>query len=256
MSEYFGHRQIGEMIEYYERTASKYDEWHLKADDRAIVNYLLKHVKGRALDVCTGTGRILKELLMAGFDAYGIDISQALLQKAVEKGIPKYRLFLGDATNMKQLADRSFDTSVVFGSLHHTPFPKRVVAEMIRVTKQDIFIRDSSWHLRGYFKYRIKLLLFKLKLLNIARRITKRKLALMPEKRIHYLDGDGPRFKFVVDEVIPILRQNGHIVRVINEGYKCLRRRGRFWRFVNRFLIEILPYKITDSVLVHAKRKS
>lgn len=75
-----------------EQWNEKADEWlHFAQDDssywarrlRAIANLCIKHVPGgRSLDVGCGPGLLVRLLTEAGFEAYGADISENMVQKA------------------------------------------------------------------------------------------------------------------------------------------------------------------------------
>jgi SAM-dependent methyltransferase len=93
---------------------------------------------GRILDVATGTGEFIIELVK-GFrsfrDAIGIDISLKLIQSASaninENGITF------QVMNAEQLAfgDDTFDTVAIRHSLHHLRKAEVVLSEMVRVLK-------------------------------------------------------------------------------------------------------------------------
>jgi ubiquinone/menaquinone biosynthesis C-methylase UbiE len=82
--------------------------------------YLTASASGRILDIACGTGKVIE--LVSRFpdcEVYGIDISDLLIQKAVERGIPEKRLKVCDATTMTGYADDYFDYSYSIGSFEH-----------------------------------------------------------------------------------------------------------------------------------------
>jgi len=93
----------------------------------------------RVLDIGTGTGRFLQPLAKAGIDAYGLDISSAMLQKARSKGLDG--LVRGDATKLP-FSDRSFKASLVTNVLHLVPGWKELMEEACRVSSRAIISFD------------------------------------------------------------------------------------------------------------------
>lgn len=74
---------------------------------------------GRVLDIACGTGKTVSLVSrLPGLEVHGCDISDFLIGKAVERGIPRDRLLVTDATAM-QFADASFDYAYSIGSLEH-----------------------------------------------------------------------------------------------------------------------------------------
>ena len=102
------------------------------------VQLLLANCNGKVLDIACGSGPVLQ--LCMGFkniNLYGCDISDLLLKKAhEERGIPKEKLVLNDATKMSYYDDE-FNFSYSIGSLEH--FTEEGIAKFIsesyRVTK-------------------------------------------------------------------------------------------------------------------------
>lgn len=84
------------------------------------------------LDVGVGTGRFAKPLQARGFEVVGVDISDKMLGKAVEKGVDN--LFRGDACFLP-FADDSFDVAVCVHLLHLICEWKTALQEICRVTQ-------------------------------------------------------------------------------------------------------------------------
>ena len=83
------------------------------------IQYLLVNCSGKVLDIACGTGKTIH--LLSKFQAlqvYGCDISDFLINKAVERGIAKDHLMVGDATKMAY-ADNFFNYAYSIGSLEH-----------------------------------------------------------------------------------------------------------------------------------------
>jgi len=83
------------------------------------VQLLMAARKGRVLDIACGTGKTIEILSQyPALEVYGCDISDMLLQKAVERGILPERLKRTDATIM-DYTDGQFDWGYSIGSLEH-----------------------------------------------------------------------------------------------------------------------------------------
>jgi ubiquinone/menaquinone biosynthesis C-methylase UbiE len=83
------------------------------------IQLLMANCQGKVLDIACGTGRTMD--FLKGFsqiELHGCDISDFLIKKAVERGIPESNLHVTDATKMKY-ADNEFNYSYSIGSLEH-----------------------------------------------------------------------------------------------------------------------------------------
>jgi len=83
------------------------------------------------LDVACGTGLASEPLLKRGLKITGVDISEAMLDKARIR-LKEARLVVGDAEKLP-FPDRSFDAVVCAQAIHWMDQPK-ALAEMTRVT--------------------------------------------------------------------------------------------------------------------------
>jgi ubiquinone/menaquinone biosynthesis C-methylase UbiE len=109
---------------------------------------------GPVLDVACGTGRVMDLLAPYGLEIHGIDVSDALLNRAIARGIARDRLTLGDATRMPY-ADGAFEHAYSIGSLEHFTEQGIVacLSECRRVAKGPTFHqvpvsrsgRDEGW---------------------------------------------------------------------------------------------------------------
>lgn len=96
----------------------------------------------RVLDVCCGTGAQVFEYARRGIVTSGVDISPNMLKVAsrnkMKQNLQNSSFYLADATELP-FASNCFDYASVSFGLHdkETLIRYRVVAEMIRVIKQD-----------------------------------------------------------------------------------------------------------------------
>jgi ubiquinone/menaquinone biosynthesis C-methylase UbiE len=138
--------------QYYEKTASKYDEMHTFTDAEhtlalhlmlSVIKYLdIKSI----LDIGSGTGRaieFIKNNSNNEIKIIGIEPSEALRNQGYQNGLHKDDLIDGDAQCLKY-NDGEFDLACAFAALHHIPDPKKAVSEMLRVSRKAIFISDSN----------------------------------------------------------------------------------------------------------------
>src|SRR4030088_2085216 len=93
----------------------------------------------KLLDLGCGDGTTALPSARLGADVLGVDIAKNLVEdgnkRAREEGLTNCRLQQGDATNLADLADRSFDLVVsIFGAMF-APTPFEVARAMVRVTR-------------------------------------------------------------------------------------------------------------------------
>jgi len=102
---------------YYDKWAQVYDLiYGSKKDDVNFYKNEAKKVKGKVLEIGCGTGRIYLELLKEGVNAYGIDLSPAMLSSLNKKAKK-----LGLKTKIKKADMRDFNLRDKF-SLIIIPF--------------------------------------------------------------------------------------------------------------------------------------
>jgi SAM-dependent methyltransferase len=124
----------------YNQVAHEYDDVfprhvanHYLDKRVAIVRSLLP--AGRVLDVGCGTGQLAERIVLAGYEVMGVDISPAMLQKALARGLAGTFAAFSSALPFR---DGSFDLALTVATLHHLETPVRVaytIAEMGRVVK-------------------------------------------------------------------------------------------------------------------------
>jgi len=100
----------------------------------------------KVLDVCTGTGELALAFARRGAQVVGVDIARGVLERAAAKAVnPKPTWLEMDATDLR-FEDKAFDISTLGFALHHMlePTQRRVLAEMVRVTRKSIVITEPN----------------------------------------------------------------------------------------------------------------
>jgi ubiquinone/menaquinone biosynthesis C-methylase UbiE len=97
------------------------------------------------LDVGCGTGHFILSLekrLEQGFKYLGIDITEQHITDAMDifKKNNNYQFQLGDVRFIA-IEDKSFEVSICSNTIPHIPNVDKAINELIRVTKNDVFIR-------------------------------------------------------------------------------------------------------------------
>ncbi|MGD9979465.1 MAG: class I SAM-dependent methyltransferase [Hyphomonadaceae bacterium] len=103
----------------------------------------------KVLDLGCGDGTTAIPAARLGADVLGVDIASTLVAagnwRAAELGLSNVRFQEGDASNLQELADDSFDLVVsIFGAMF-APKPFDVAKEMVRVTKPGGRIVMGNW---------------------------------------------------------------------------------------------------------------
>mgnify|MGYP001792554423 CR=1 FL=1 len=103
----------------------------------------------KVLDLGCGDGTTAMPAAKLGADVLGIDIARNLVEagnrRATEHGLTNIRFKEGDASNLEQLPNNSFDLVVsVFGAMF-APKPFDVAREMVRVTRPGGRIVMGNW---------------------------------------------------------------------------------------------------------------
>jgi SAM-dependent methyltransferase len=119
------------------------------------IQLLLVNASGSVLDIACGTGKVMTILApYPNIEVHGFNISDFLIAKAIDRGIPRDRLRVADATNTGY-GDDAFDYGYSIGSLEH--FTEEgihgFVAETYRITRKASFHmipvsrsgRDEGW---------------------------------------------------------------------------------------------------------------
>src|SRR4026208_811394 len=103
----------------------------------------------KVLDLGCGDGTTAVPEARLGADVLGVDIARNLVEagnrRAQEERLKNCRFQEGDATNLSELADQSFDLVVsVFGAMF-APKPFDVAKEMVRVTRRGGRLAPGNW---------------------------------------------------------------------------------------------------------------
>jgi ubiquinone/menaquinone biosynthesis C-methylase UbiE len=103
----------------------------------------------KVLDLGCGDGTTALPAARLGADVLGVDIAANLVeagnQRANAEGLDNCRFQEGDASNLHELADKSFDLVVtIFGAMF-APRPFDVAKEMVRVTRSGGRIVMGNW---------------------------------------------------------------------------------------------------------------
>ncbi len=127
--------------------ARRYDDWYGTPQGIRVANAeqsllgellnLLGPVQ-TALDVGCGTGHFTRWLTARGVETTGLDVSDAMLAVAEERG-PGIRFLQGTADAL-QLADKSVDVTVLITSLEFVGNQERVLAEAARVSRLGVML--------------------------------------------------------------------------------------------------------------------
>src|SRR6059036_2384616 len=103
----------------------------------------------QVLDLGCGDGTTALPEAKLGADVLGIDIARNLVEagnrRAAERGLTNLKFQEGDASNLEQVRDKSFDLVVsIFGAMF-APKPFEVAKEMVRVTRSGGRIVMGNW---------------------------------------------------------------------------------------------------------------
>ena len=103
----------------------------------------------KVLDLGCGDGTTALPAARLGVDVLGVDIARNLVEagnrRAQEEGLTNCRFQEGDATNLQELADQSFDLVItIFGAMF-APKPFDVAKEIVRVTRPGGRIVMGNW---------------------------------------------------------------------------------------------------------------
>lgn len=124
--------------------------WHAWTD--SLRPWLLKTVRSRApqahswLDLCCGTGALLRYVVEAGYEATGVDASVHQLEHA-RTNAPDATVICGDIRDLS--LDRRFDViTCLYDSLNYLTDPADVAAVVVRVaghvSDRGVFIFDVN----------------------------------------------------------------------------------------------------------------
>jgi SAM-dependent methyltransferase len=86
---------------------------------------------GRVLDVGCGVGQVVGQLVQAGFDAYGVDVSEPNIERA-RKVCAKCKVYDGKRL---PFPDQHFASAGAFNVLEHVDEPEAFINELVRVVE-------------------------------------------------------------------------------------------------------------------------
>ncbi len=121
----------------------------MRESGEALVKSLGMKPGEKVLDLGCGDGTTALPAAKLGADVLGVDISRNLVEagnrRAAEAGLANCRFEHGDASNLSNVRDNSFDRVVsIFGAMF-APKPFDVAKEMVRVTKAGGSIAMGNW---------------------------------------------------------------------------------------------------------------
>jgi SAM-dependent methyltransferase len=121
----------------------------MRESGEALVHRLGIKTGMKVLDLGCGDGTTAVPAAKLGADVLGVDIARNLVEagnrRAKEIGLTNCRFQEGDATNLHELEDQSFDLVVsIFGAMF-APKPHDVAKETVRVTRPGGRIVMGNW---------------------------------------------------------------------------------------------------------------
>ena len=121
----------------------------MRASGEALVARLGLTPGMHVLDLGSGDGTTALPAARRGAEVLGVDIARNLVdegnRRAQAAGLTNLRFQRGDATNLSELADRTFDLVIsIFGAMF-APKPFDVAREMVRVTRPGGRIVMGNW---------------------------------------------------------------------------------------------------------------
>lgn len=140
------------MTEIFDEWPEKYDRWFetpigrlVRSYESRLINDMLQPVSGeRILDAGCGTGVFTRDLLDAGADVTGLDLSFPMLRTAgIKSASYPFRIVQGDLKYLP-FAESSFEKVVSVTAIEFIEDAKGAVDEFFRVTRPGGFIVVAS----------------------------------------------------------------------------------------------------------------
>jgi len=119
-------------IWYASRRSAMYD----RLEKKLIANFLPTETEGKKLlEVGCGTGHWSRFFSKYGFEVTGLDISERMINVALQKDIPNVSFHIADA-HLSPFSDGSFDLTAAITTLEFVRDAEAVLREMIRCTRK------------------------------------------------------------------------------------------------------------------------
>ena len=128
----------------FDLVAGSYDRWYAsrrgamydRLEKKVIADFLPAEVEGkRLLEVGCGTGHWSRFFSEYGFEVTGLDVSERMINAALQKGIPNVSFHMADGHLLK-FEDSTFDLTAAITTLEFVFDPEAVLREMIRCTRK------------------------------------------------------------------------------------------------------------------------
>jgi 2-polyprenyl-3-methyl-5-hydroxy-6-metoxy-1,4-benzoquinol methylase len=211
------HQETYRHNEAYAEFLANWDEnFYAKYTDR------LKPTKpgGRALDVGCGAGQVVGKLTQAGYEAYGVDVSEPNIERARKHSD---RCFFYDGQRLP-FPEKFFASAGALNVLEHVEKPEAFISEIVRVVEPGgkvIISSPNFFRVFGFRDYHPKMRSIANKLGNWKRlRQKKRQMRNAPEQ-VRF-DKMTPIVKepFTPDDDA-IVATNGYEIAFFLEGAGC-----------------------------------
>jgi len=128
----------------FDLVADSYDSWYAsrrgamydRLEKKLIANFLPADAEGKKLlEIGCGTGHWSTFFSKYGFEVTGLDISERMINAALQKGIPNVSFHIADG-HLLPFADDSFDLTAAIATLEFVRDTDAVLREMIRCTRK------------------------------------------------------------------------------------------------------------------------
>ncbi len=107
-----------------------------RLEKKLIANFLPTETEGkRLLEIGCGTGHWSRFFNQCGFEVTGLDISERMVNTALQKGIPNVPFYVGDG-HLLPFQDSTFDLTAAITTLEFVRDAEVVLQEMIRCTRK------------------------------------------------------------------------------------------------------------------------
>lgn len=135
---------VGKYYNQYEEDGRLERTIHGRLEYATTMEYIHRYARkgSKILEVGAGTGRYSIALAKEGYDVTSVELVEKNLEvlRQNSKDLTNIQALQGDATNLKDIADDTFDVTLVFGPMYHlyeADEVHRAIDEAIRVTKKD-----------------------------------------------------------------------------------------------------------------------